>query len=78
METSSLDHVSDAEGINSAEAESRRAKYGLNELHEEQPHPALKLLKKFWGPIPWLLEVAMVLQIGLRAYSQPKVQNTIS
>jgi H+-transporting ATPase len=27
-------------------------------------------LNKFWAPIPWLLEAALLLQIGLGAYTE--------
>ncbi|HTW52328.1 MAG TPA: cation-transporting P-type ATPase [Stellaceae bacterium] len=43
-------------GLSKAQAQSRLAQYGLNEIPERHPHPALALLRKFWGPIPWMLE----------------------
>jgi H+-transporting ATPase len=48
-------------GLTSSEAEKRLAQFGENALHEEPPHPFLKFLSYFWGPIPWMIEVAAVL-----------------
>ncbi len=52
-------------GLTSAEAQRRLAQYGPNEIPERRPHPVLTLLKKFWGPIPWMLETTIVIQILL-------------
>jgi H+-transporting ATPase len=52
-------------GLTSAEAQHRLEQYGANEIPERRPHPILALLKKFWGPIPWMLEATIVIQILL-------------
>ncbi len=49
------------EGLSSAEAASRLATYGRNALEEKKAKPILEFLKRFWGPMPWLLEIAIVL-----------------
>jgi H+-transporting ATPase len=49
------------EGLSAAEARQRLARYGPNEVIEERMHPLLKFLSYFWGPIPWMIEVAAVL-----------------
>jgi len=48
-------------GLSSAEAASRLATYGRNALEEKKALPILEFLKRFWGPMPWLLEIAIVL-----------------
>ncbi len=48
-------------GLTQVEAAARLAKYGPNELAEEAANPLLKLFSYFWGPIPWMIEVAAVL-----------------
>jgi H+-transporting ATPase len=49
------------EGLTQAESEKRLAQYGPNELAERKTNALLKFLKYFWGPIPWMIEVAVVL-----------------
>ncbi len=49
------------EGLTQAEAAARLATYGANEIAEEKTNPLLKFLTYFWGPIPWMIEVAVVL-----------------
>ncbi len=46
------------EGLSSREAEKRLWQYGYNEIREERVNPVLKFLGYFWGPIPWMIEVA--------------------
>jgi H+-transporting ATPase len=53
--------TSSPQGLSAAEAEARLAQYGPNALEEEKTHPILKFLSYFWGPIPWMIEVAAVL-----------------
>ena len=48
-------------GITQEEAASRLQQYGYNELAEEKTNPLLKFLSYFWGPIPWMIEVAVIL-----------------
>jgi H+-transporting ATPase len=49
------------EGLDEAEAQRRLQRDGPNEIPERRPHPLLKLLSYFWGPIPWMIEAAAVL-----------------
>ena len=48
-------------GLTQAEAEKRLAQYGPNEMEERKTNPLLKLLTYFWGPIPWMIEAAVIL-----------------
>jgi H+-transporting ATPase len=52
---------SSPEGLTQAEAQKRLAQYGSNELEEKKTNPFLKFLSYFWGPIPWMIEVAVIL-----------------
>ena len=52
---------SSPEGLSDAEAKKRLSQYGLNEIVEEKANALLKLLSYFWGPIPWMIEIAVVL-----------------
>jgi H+-transporting ATPase len=53
-------------GLSNAEAQRRFAQYGYNELPEEKVNPLLKFLSYFWGPIPWMIEIAAVLSAVVR------------
>lgn len=53
--------ASSPQGLSSDEAGTRLAQYGPNALKEEKAHPLLKFLSYFWGPIPWMIEVAAIL-----------------
>ena len=52
---------SSADGLSDAEAKKRLTQYGPNEIVEKKPNVLLKLLSYFWGPIPWMIEIAVVL-----------------
>lgn len=52
----------DAEtGLSREEVDKRLAEIGPNTLEEERQNPVLRFLSYFWGPIPWMIEVAVVL-----------------
>lgn len=53
------------QGLASGEAAARLKQYGPNAIAEEPPHPWLALLRKFWAPVPWMLEAAIALQLAL-------------
>ncbi len=50
-------------GLSSQEARRRLDQYGHNELVEHKVNPLLKLFTYFWGPIPWMIEVAAILSL---------------
>ncbi len=52
---------SSPDGLTGAEAATRLTKYGPNEIEEKKTNAFLKFLMYFWGPIPWMIEVAVVL-----------------
>ncbi len=52
---------SSPDGLGRAEAENRLARYGPNEIEDNKINPLLKFLGYFWGPIPWMIEVAVIL-----------------
>jgi len=52
---------SSPDGLTDAEAKKRLTQYGPNELVEEKTNLLLKFLSYFWGPIPWMIEVAVIL-----------------
>jgi H+-transporting ATPase len=52
---------SSPDGLTQAEAQKRLTEYGPNEIEEKKTNPFLKFLSYFWGPIPWMIEVAVIL-----------------
>lgn len=52
-------------GLTEAEAERRLKERGENALAEHQVSVVLRLLEFFWGPIPWMIEIAAVLSAVL-------------
>jgi len=50
-----------AEGLTQAEAVKRTTQYGPNQLEEKKTNQYLKFLSYFWGPIPWMIEAAVIL-----------------
>lgn len=57
--------VRPSRGLTSAEAAARRERYGPNATPEERPRFWLGLLRKFWAPVPWMLELAILLELFL-------------
>jgi H+-transporting ATPase len=53
------------DGLTQAEADRRLAHYGPNEIEEHTTNPLLKFLTYFWGPIPWMIEIAVILSAAV-------------
>jgi H+-transporting ATPase len=49
------------QGLTSAEAKNRLTQFGPNALEEKKVNPIVKFLGYFWGPIPWMIEIAAIL-----------------
>ena len=49
------------DGLSGTEAAQRLARYGPNAIEDERRSALLEVLGHFWGPIPWMIEVALVL-----------------
>ena len=60
MTDNSID-TSALQGLSSEEASQRLQQYGPNALKDEHVSLIRRLLGYFWGPIPWMIEVAAVL-----------------
>ena len=53
-------------GLSQAEAQRRLTQYGPNEIEEKKTNELLKFLSYFWGPIPWMIEAAVILSAVAR------------
>ncbi|AKB28213.1 Lead, cadmium, zinc and mercury transporting ATPase [Methanosarcina siciliae T4/M] len=60
--TELLEKLSSSErGLTDSEAKERLQKYGPNEITEKKTSALVKFLSYFWGPIPWMIEIAVIL-----------------
>ncbi|NNM98063.1 MAG: plasma-membrane proton-efflux P-type ATPase [Candidatus Dormibacteraeota bacterium] len=60
-------------GLTGAEAARRLAANGPNAIPEVRPDRVRMLAGKFWAPVPWLLELAVLLELVLGDYVQSLV-----
>jgi H+-transporting ATPase len=67
MTVQSTTQVSDPPmtGLTSTDALKRLQIYGPNEIQEEKRRPWLVYLQKMWGPVPWMLEITVLLELVL-------------
>ncbi len=56
------------DGLTTEEARHLAAQFGPNSMPDTSSHPARMAIEKFWAPIPWMLEAAIVLQVVLGKY----------
>ncbi len=63
----------ESKGLTSDEARARLEKDGPNAMPDTSAHPLRNALAKFWAPVPWLLEVSIVLEIVLHKYYEAAV-----
>jgi len=56
------------DGLSDSQVRSRLAIFGPNEIVEKKNNLLLEFLLRYWGPMPWLLELAMALSFVLRHY----------
>jgi len=65
MEDNDLDSL---QGLTKDEIQERIYKYGKNEINEKEDSWFSRLFKRFWGPIPWMIEVAVILSAIARRW----------
>ena len=54
-------------GLSSEEARKRYEEYGYN---EEKVNPIKKFFNFFWGPIPWMIEIALLISILIQHWEE--------
>lgn len=60
-------------GLTQAEAAKRLAADGPNVVADAAMNPLHDVITKFWAPVPWLLEAAVILQLILHDYVQASI-----
>ncbi|VVB90769.1 Copper-exporting P-type ATPase B [uncultured archaeon] len=64
-------------GISAQEAERRLIQYGYNEISEKKINPVIKFLRYFWGPIPWMIEIAAILSAFIQHWEDFVIITTL-
>src|SRR5580658_3321252 len=62
-----------ATGLTGEEVRRRLEKFGPNAVPDTSLHPLRRALTKFWAPVPWMLEAAIVLEIVLGKYVEAAI-----
>ncbi len=60
-------------GLTTDEAGVRLKKFGPNAMPDTSVHPLRSALSKFWTPVPWMLEAAIVLEVVLGKYVEAAI-----
>jgi H+-transporting ATPase len=55
-------------GLSEDEAQKRLSLYGRNEIPEKAESVFHRIFRRFWGPIPWMIEVAALLSALVRKW----------
>lgn len=63
-------YSSSIDGISEVEAKRRLENYGFNEITEIKKGHLKKLFSYFWGPIPWMIEAALLLSLIIQHWEE--------
>jgi len=64
-DTAGIENSYQETGLNDADLQAKRKQYGYNEIPKKEVRLIMGILKRMWGPIPWLLEAAMIFELAL-------------
>lgn len=62
--------LSDINGISSDDSKARLQRYGDNEIFPGEQNNLRKFLSYFWGPIPWVIEFALILSLLIQHWPE--------
>ena len=60
-------------GLDLEEAARRLAQFGPNTVADTSVNPLLSALGKFWAPVPWMLEAAILLELALGKFAEAAI-----
>lgn len=60
-------------GLTTSEANRRLEKFGANAMPDTSMHPLRMAIEKFWAPVPWMLEAAIMLELVLGKYVETAI-----
>lgn len=61
------------DGLAISNVHDRLKTFGFNEVIEKKDNPAIEFLRRYWGPMPWLLETATILSVILKHYTEAAI-----
>ncbi len=64
-------------GLSDGEAKERLKKYGTNEIPEKEETLLHRVLRRFWGPIPWMIELAAILSAAVQKWEDFGIITTL-
>jgi len=64
-------------GLTADEAHHRLEKFGANAMPDTSVHPLRMAIEKFWAPVPWMLEAAVILELVLGKYIEAAIIATL-
>ena len=65
--------LAERSGLSGVEAGRRLQELGPNSVPDASVHPIRSALDKFWAPVPWMLEIVIVVELVLRDYVEAAV-----
>lgn len=54
-----------SQGLSAAEVQGRQTRYGLNVVEAQEESVLHRIGRRFWGPIPWMIELAAILSAAV-------------
>jgi H+-transporting ATPase len=60
--------VDRGKGLSAAEVAKRISEYGFNDIPEKEESTFHRIFRRFWGPIPWMIETAAALSALVRKW----------
>ncbi len=64
-------------GLTTKEVNQRLQEYGSNEIIEKKANPFIKFFRYFWGPIPWLIEIAIIISALIQHWADLGIISTL-
>jgi len=69
MHAADIRRITEAAGLTTDQAHRLLGTIGPNTIADVAQHPVTRAFEKLWAPVPWMLEAAIALQLGLARIS---------
>ena len=56
-------------GLTEEDVKRNQSTFGLNEIPEKHVSPIIRFLHYLWGPIPWMIEAAIILSFIVKDWT---------